>query len=129
MLGEGEAIEATGADRRTGLADLVAGLSEARDAEAAAERLVEHLVSLSPNLSARVYLLGPGDRCATCPRARDCHARDRCLHLVAGSGSFAQTQGLAERVPRHDAAWTTALAGTHAQHRDSPPPELAAPGP
>ena len=35
----------------------------------------------------RIWLFGPGDLCATCRFADDCHERERCLHLVASAGN------------------------------------------
>jgi transcriptional regulator with GAF, ATPase, and Fis domain len=34
---------------------------------------------------ARLWLLAPGDQCATCPRAAACADRSRCLHLAASA--------------------------------------------
>ena len=67
--------------RMVDLGSLAARLSDATDATAAAEALAEHLLGLAPGGGARIYLLGPGDRCSTCPRSHDCGSRDRCLHL------------------------------------------------
>jgi transcriptional regulator with GAF, ATPase, and Fis domain len=35
---------------------------------------------------ARVWLKGPGDRCASCPMLSECPSRTTCLHLVASAG-------------------------------------------
>ena len=74
------------AGRRSALLTLVAGLAEAGAADGVAERLAEHLRTIVPGSGVRVYVLGPGDRCASCPRARECTTRDRCFHLAAGAG-------------------------------------------
>ena len=62
---------------RTSLTRLVAAFASARTPESVAERLLEHVLRTVPGAHARVYILGPGDRCAACPRARDCTARER----------------------------------------------------
>ncbi|MCA9427854.1 MAG: sigma 54-interacting transcriptional regulator [Candidatus Omnitrophica bacterium] len=38
---------------------------------------------------ARIWLLRPGEGCATCPMASECPDRTSCLHLVASSGGSA----------------------------------------
>ena len=108
------------------LGSLAARLSDATDATAAAEALAEHLLELVPGGGARIYLLGPGDRCSSCPRARDCTTRDRCLHLEAGLGSFARPPGHVERIPRTDPSWLRAVEGTAPETPVRTPPELEA---
>ena len=108
------------------LGSLAARLSDATDATAAAEALAEHLLELVPGGGARIYLLGPGDRCGTCIRARDCTTRDRCLHLEAGLGSFARPPGHVERIPRTDPPWLRAIEGTAPETPVRTPPELEA---
>ena len=40
-----------------------------------------------PNVAlARIWLIEPGDICATCPMRDECPDRTRCLHLVASAG-------------------------------------------
>jgi two-component system NtrC family sensor kinase len=111
----------------THLVHLAARLTDARTPDAVCERLVEHLMLLAPGAAARAYVFGPGDRCVTCPRAKECSTRDRCLHLVAGSGAFAQPPGHVERVPRVGTPWASALGEPQPVVREGLPPELAAP--
>ena len=47
---------------------------------------------------ARIWLLGPGDRCAACPWRNDCD-HTRCLHLVASSGLSENLEGSHARIP------------------------------
>jgi transcriptional regulator with GAF, ATPase, and Fis domain len=47
---------------------------------------------------ARIWLIGPGDRCATCPWRTECD-HVRCLHLVASSGLSENLEGSHARVP------------------------------
>ncbi len=106
----------------------VASLASARTSETTADRLVDHVVRTIPGAHARVYILGPGDRCASCPRARECTTRDRCLHLLGTAGSFAQTPVHADRIPRTGTAWSAALAVDEPVRLALTPAELAAPG-
>ncbi len=87
------------------LGDLAGRLADTVDAPTAAELLAEHLRARWPSTSVRVYLRGPGDRCATCLRARDCADRDTCLHLAASQGEFARPPGHASRIPLSDTTW------------------------
>lgn len=102
-------------------------LAEASDVATAAERLAEHVLELCPGAGVRVYLLGPGDRCPTCPRAPTCHQREQCLHLAAGLGAFAQPPSHAQRVPREEPAWAEALRNRPESAPVPVPAELAAP--
>jgi two-component system NtrC family sensor kinase len=129
-------MSATGPDapspptrRRTPAERLAARLTEARSADEVCESLAEHLSSAVPGAAVRVFVLGPGDRCTTCPRARECPTKDRCLHLAAGVGAFGQPPFQSERVPRTLAPWSEALASTRALAATPPPPDLASPTP
>lgn len=48
---------------------------------------------------ARIWLLGPGDLCATCFKATVCPNRTRCLHLRASAGVYTNVNGEFRRVP------------------------------
>ncbi|MBI3271026.1 MAG: response regulator [Planctomycetes bacterium] len=48
---------------------------------------------------ARVWLLGPGDRCSTCPHARVCPDRTQCLHLAASAPNDVPPTPDVERIP------------------------------
>jgi GAF domain-containing protein len=50
-------------------------------------RIVEGLVERSSVALARVWLIGPGDICATCPMRAECPEQTRCLHLSASAGA------------------------------------------
>ena len=49
-------------------------------------RIVEGLASQAGVALARVWLIGPGDICETCPLRAECPDRSRCLHLSASAG-------------------------------------------
>jgi signal transduction histidine kinase len=51
--------------------------------------------------TARVWLVGPGDKCGTCSFAARCENRTRCLHLVGRGGGGVLDLAL-ERVPIAD---------------------------
>lgn len=48
---------------------------------------------------ARVWLVGPGDQCPSCPQAGHCPRRERCLHLVASAGLTERLDGPFRRFP------------------------------
>jgi transcriptional regulator with GAF, ATPase, and Fis domain len=48
---------------------------------------------------ARVWLVAPGDACATCANAAACAHRERCLHLSASAGLSTRLDGEHRRVP------------------------------
>jgi hypothetical protein len=42
---------------------------------------------------ARLWLIGPGDQCATCPALPECPGQTTCLHLVASAGRPLHEEG------------------------------------
>jgi two-component system NtrC family sensor kinase len=109
------------------LGSLAYRLAEAADTATAAERLAEHARALAPGSAARVYLLGPGDRCPTCPRAKACLQRNQCLHLAASLGELVEPAALCLRIPRADAPWAEALADARPVTASTCPRELEGP--
>ncbi len=110
------------------LGDLALRLSEATDIATAAERLAEHLRTTIPQSAARVYLLGPGDKCAACPRSEDCPVQDRCFHLEASQGQFGRPTMLDQRVPRVGTVWGRVFGADQSRSPgDDEVPELDAP--
>jgi hypothetical protein len=63
------------------------------------ELLVQEVAEAADAVLARVWLPGPGDRCASCPMAYACAERTWCLHLEAGAGAAARGEGRFARVP------------------------------
>ena len=61
--------------------------------------LAEAAVAASGGVAAQVWLTGPGDVCAGCPRRPDCPDQASCLHLVAVAGSPDATAATASRLP------------------------------
>jgi Nif-specific regulatory protein len=62
---------------------------------------------------ARIWLLGPGDLCATCTLAPSCLDRAQCLHLVTSAGLEGRIDGAHRRVPI-GALKIGQIAATHA---------------
>jgi transcriptional regulator with GAF, ATPase, and Fis domain len=50
-------------------------------------QIVEGLVARTAVALARVWLIAPGDICATCPLLAECPDQRRCLHLSASAGT------------------------------------------
>jgi transcriptional regulator with GAF, ATPase, and Fis domain len=50
-------------------------------------QIVEGLVAHTGVALARVWLIAPGDICATCPLRAECPDQSRCLHLSASAGA------------------------------------------
>jgi len=61
-------------------------LAQERSVDAVLRRIVEGLTSQTGVALARVWLLAPGDICATCPMRSECPDHTRCLHLAASQG-------------------------------------------
>ncbi len=64
-----------------------------------ANDVAEAAASLTDSTLCRVWLLGPGDRCAGCAMAEECPDRSRCLHLAASVGTSRRLDGPWRRVP------------------------------
>jgi transcriptional regulator with GAF, ATPase, and Fis domain len=61
-------------------------VSQARTVDSVLEMIVNGLVHKAGFALARIWLMGPGDICATCPMGGECSSRVRCLHLAASAG-------------------------------------------
>ena len=58
-----------------------------RSVDRVLSQIVEGLVERSSVALARVWLIAPGDICATCPMRAECPDQTRCLHLSASEGA------------------------------------------
>jgi transcriptional regulator with GAF, ATPase, and Fis domain len=81
-------------------------VSQVRTVETVLKMIVDGLVEKAGFALARVWLIGPGDICATCPMGRECPSRMRCLHLAASAGrslvdgqEWKGTEGSFRRIP------------------------------
>src|SRR5258706_8023630 len=62
------------------------------------EFIAEVVTPFDPIL-ARVWLVGPGDRCDACAMREECPSRTRCLHLEASAGLSTRLDGPFQRFP------------------------------
>src|SRR5262249_49476016 len=61
-------------------------VSQVRTVETVLKMIVDGLVERAGLALARIWLIGPGDICASCPMSRECSSRMRCLHVAASAG-------------------------------------------
>ena len=61
-------------------------VSQARTVDSVLKMIVDGLLEKAGLALARIWLMGPGDICATCPMGGECPSRIRCLHLAASAG-------------------------------------------
>lgn len=61
-------------------------VSQVRTVDTVLKMIVDGLVQRAGLALARIWLIGPGDICATCSMVGECPFRLRCLHLVASAG-------------------------------------------
>jgi hypothetical protein len=83
------------------LREVLLDIAETRDAENSLPRVVGKLVEESAGVAlAAVWLLRPGDRCASCVHAGVCALRVQCLHLSASGPSHVVGPPLDEALGR-----------------------------
>ncbi|HYL78193.1 MAG TPA: sigma 54-interacting transcriptional regulator [Bryobacteraceae bacterium] len=68
------------------LQSISVAVSQVRTVETVLKMIVDGLVEKAGLALARIWLIGPGDICATCPMGHECPSRMRCLHLAASAG-------------------------------------------
>jgi hypothetical protein len=61
--------------------------------------LADASLAASDGVGAQVWLVGPGDICAECPRRSECPDQASCLHLVAVSGTLDPAAATTSRLP------------------------------
>lgn len=69
------------------LEEIFLDLAHERSLSALLSLLVERLRGLPDVALARIWLVRPGDICASCPARAECPDQTRCLHLVASAAS------------------------------------------
>ncbi len=74
-------------------------MASSLDLEEVLTTITQGLVEELDAAFARIWLLGPGDLCASCYKADSCDDQSRCLHLKASSGLYSNTDGEYRRVP------------------------------
>jgi transcriptional regulator with GAF, ATPase, and Fis domain len=66
--------------------DLLLDIAQERSAELLLHMIVERLAQRPHVALARIWLIEPGDICASCVMRPECPDQNRCLHLVASAG-------------------------------------------
>ncbi len=65
---------------------LLLDMAQERSLDALLELIVNRLAERPGNALARIWLLAPGDICASCGMREECPDQTACLHLVASAG-------------------------------------------
>jgi len=68
------------------LQSVALAVAEARSVEPVLSRIVIGLLAQEGVALAWIWLIAPGDICASCPMRPECPDQSRCLHLVASAG-------------------------------------------
>ena len=101
------------AERRSKIADLESSLrqlqrelAQCSSTTQIARVAVNTWVRAMDAAFARLWVIGRGDRCSSCPHRPHCQAfqeqplpQRRCLHLVASAGTYTSTDGSHARIP------------------------------
>ena len=66
---------------------LLLDMAQERSVDDLLSLIVARLGELPGAALVRIWLLGPGDICDTCPMRPECADRRTCLHLVASAGA------------------------------------------
>src|SRR4029077_15142268 len=66
---------------------------------AALERLTRDALVACDAVLSRLWRVGPGDQCPTCPMRPECPDQTLCLHLVASAGTTERIDGAFRRFP------------------------------
>src|SRR5262249_58578894 len=76
------------------LQSIALGVAEARSVNLVLQRIVEGLAGQPETALARIWLIGPGDLCASsCPVRAECPDQRQCLHLRASAGRSIHDSG------------------------------------
>ena len=79
-------LSESGAPAFEALKDLLLEIALERELGALLTLIVRRVAESSEGVAlARIWLLGPGDSCATCRNANVCLSREQCLHLAASA--------------------------------------------
>ncbi len=72
---------------------IISVMNQERSPETLIQTIVSGLTDRVGLALARVWIKGPGDRCAACRFAPECPDRNECLHLVASAGQSQVSPG------------------------------------
>ncbi len=75
------------------LKNLLLRIGQQRSLDAVLRVVVEELAAEEHIALTRIWLVRPGDHCATCSLASECPDRTQCLHLVASAGRSQADEG------------------------------------
>ena len=87
------------------LQELAVGISGERSVDVVLQSIVGGLADQPGVALARVWVTGPGDKCASCRMRATCFDQTTCLHLSASAGTslrgeeWSRTDGTFQRVP------------------------------
>jgi len=82
---------------------IIPAVAQSRGLDAVLQTMVRGLAELSDVALARIWLVAPGDICASCRLRSVCPDQTRCLHLVASAGKPVSEDGPVEGTTE---AWT-----------------------
>jgi len=77
----------------------LAEISQSLEGRQLLDELATQVVAACDAVIARVWVIGPGDECETCPMLPECPSQIRCLHLVASAGLSNRLDGAFHRFP------------------------------
>jgi transcriptional regulator with GAF, ATPase, and Fis domain len=108
------------------LPEVMVAVAQNRASTEVLRAIVDGIAGCANVALARIWLLRPGDLCATCAFAPDCADRSRCLHLVASAGTTrvagVDPQNLVGRYQRfplgHRKVGAVARSGEPIRHAD-----------
>src|SRR6516164_199013 len=75
---------------------IILSVAQSRGLDAVLQMMVRGLAELSDVALARIWLLAPGDICASCRLRSVCPDHTRCLHLAASAGNPVSQTGTVE---------------------------------
>jgi PAS domain S-box-containing protein len=67
-------------------AQILTEMANERSLEQLLQKLRDRTMERSHFACVQIWLIKPGDRCATCPKRPECPDQSRCLHLVVAAG-------------------------------------------
>ncbi len=84
--------------RQTDFPKLMITMAQSRNLEEVLRSIVTGISSCTNVALARIWMLHPGDLCATCRLRAECADQTRCLHLVASAGNSDEPQADLTRI-------------------------------
>lgn len=88
------------------LQDVAHALTESQTVDSVLRLIVDGLAVQEDVAMARVWLIGPGDMCPTCPMFARCPDHTRCYHLLATAGNSIHPEQHAEEFTTRDGPYS-----------------------